>query len=77
MEIVPFVSVLFYSFVYSLWSVTSGLPGPISACLRRGPRGCFRNECCIAGESTTAPRLDRFLAPSSPSTSLDMLQVPF
>jgi len=32
-----------------LWSVA-----PISACWRRGPRGCFRRECCTDGTSMAA-----------------------
>ena len=32
---------------------------PISAYLRRGPRGYFRSECCTSGESVTAPRVNR------------------
>jgi len=34
------------------WSAT-----PISAYLRRGPRGYFRSECCTGGESMAAPRV--------------------
>ena len=36
---------------------------PIYACLRRGPRGCLRRECCTGGESVTEPRVNRSLAP--------------
>jgi len=34
---------------------------PISACLRRGPRGYFRSECCTGGESMAEPRVYRSL----------------
>ena len=36
---------------------------PISAYLRRGPRGYFRSKCCIGGESVAAQRVNCFLAP--------------
>ena len=36
---------------------------PVSARLHRGPRCCFRSECCI--ESMAAPRVNRFLAPTT------------
>ena len=49
------------------WSAT-----PISAYLRRGPRGYFRSECCIGGESVAAQRVNCFLAPihQRPATRL-------
>ena len=34
------------------WSAAPG-----SACLCRGPRGCFCSECCTNGESVAAPRV--------------------
>jgi len=50
-----------FSFVYTRfllsecheWSAV-----PIAACLRIGPRGCFRSECCTAGEPMAAPRMN-------------------
>ena len=36
--------------------------GPISACLRRELRGCFRSEFCAGGESVAAPRVNCSLA---------------
>jgi len=38
---------------------------PISAYLRRGPRGCFGSECCtVVARSMAAPRVKLSLAPS-------------
>jgi len=44
------------------WECHECFAAAISACLRR-PRGCFRNQCFTGGESTAAPRVNRFLAP--------------
>jgi len=43
--------------LYSFRSFTSDLRRPSPFTLRRGPRGCFRSECCIGGESMVAPRV--------------------
>jgi len=70
-------SVLLYSLLYSSkcheWSAA-----PISTCLRRGPRGCFRSDCWACGESMSAPRVNRFLYthPPTQNTRLDRPQVP-
>jgi len=45
---------------YAPVPITSGLPGPISACLRRGPHGYHYT----GGKSVVAPRMNRFLAPT-------------
>jgi len=53
-----------YPLLYSFAECHGGSAAPISTYLRRGPRGCFRSECCTGGESMTAPRVNCFLAPS-------------
>jgi len=70
-EMLGVVQFRFCSVLYSLTlSVTSGLPGPISACLRRGQRGYFRNEWLHwwRASGSTAREPIPCTHPSSPST---------
>jgi len=62
---------MFSSVQFRLYSVSVLLSkrhkwsaAPISACLRRGPRGCFCSECCTGSESVAAPRLNCSLPPT-------------
>ena len=51
-------------FLYSFRECHELSAAPIPACLRRGPRGCFRSECYTGSESVAAPRVSCLLAPT-------------
>jgi len=38
---------------------------PVAGCLRRGPRGFFRSECCTGGKTMPAPCVNRSIAPTN------------
>jgi len=58
-------SFIYTRFLYSFLEWHDWSAAPISACLRCGPRSCFRRERCAGGEAIiAAPRVNCLFAPT-------------